>query len=95
MVESRPFSSSPQGSLQQPPSFAPVAYAPAAPAVSSSVRAAPVAPIDPFAVGRPVLVTWSNGQRYPATVLQLSATHILVAFGDGQRHWVERVFVTA
>jgi hypothetical protein len=95
MVESRPFSSSPQGSPQQAPSFAPVAYAPAAPAVSPSVRAAPVAPIEPFAVGRPVLVTWSNGQRYPATVLQLSATHVLVAFGDGQRHWVERVFVTA
>ena len=89
MAESRPFSSSPQA---QP--FAPGGYAPAAP-VAPSVRAAPVAPIDPFALGRPVLVTWSNGQRYPATVLQLSATHILVAFGDGQRHWVERVFVTA
>ncbi len=89
MAESRPFSSSPQA---QP--FAPGGYAPAAP-VAPSVRAAPVAPIDPFALGRPVLVTWSNGQRYPATVLQLSPTHILVAFGDGQRHWVERVFVTA
>ncbi len=90
MAESRPFSSSPQA---QP--FAPGGYAPAAPSVSPSVRAVPVAPVDPFALGRPVLVTWSNGQRYPATVLQLSATHILVAFGDGQRHWVERVFVTA
>lgn len=92
MAESRPFSA------PQPASFPPAAYASSpAPLAVPSARAVPVAPpalVDPFTVGRAVLVTWSNGQRYPATVLQLSPTHLLVAFGDGQRHWVERVFVS-
>jgi hypothetical protein len=48
-----------------------------------------------FAPGSRVQVTWSNGQRYPGTVQQLSGTQCLVAFPDGQQHWVEMQFVSA
>jgi hypothetical protein len=47
-----------------------------------------------FAPGARVNVTWSNGQRYPATVSQVSGTQCLVVFPDGQQHWVEMQYVT-
>jgi len=43
--------------------------------------------------GTRVQVTWSNGQRYPATVQQISGTQCLVLFPDGQQHWVEMQYV--
>ena len=39
------------------------------------------------------MVTWSNGQRYPATVWQVSQGRCLVAFPDGQQHWVDVSFL--
>jgi hypothetical protein len=47
-----------------------------------------------FAPGARVHVTWSNGQRYPATVSQTSGTQCLVVFPDGQQHWVEMQYLT-
>jgi hypothetical protein len=41
-----------------------------------------------------VLVHWADGHRYPGTVLQLSPTHVLVAFPNGHREWVDQSYVT-
>jgi len=55
---------------------------------------APPTPSFGFAPGARVNVTWSNGQRYPATVSQVSGTKVLVVFPDGQQHWVEMQYLT-
>lgn len=47
-----------------------------------------------YAPGARVNVTWSNGQRYPATVSQISGTQCLVIFPDGQQHWVEMQYLS-
>jgi hypothetical protein len=47
-----------------------------------------------FPPGARVHVTWSNGQRYPATVSQVNGTQCLVVFPDGQQHWVEMQFLS-
>ena len=47
-----------------------------------------------YAPGARVNVTWSNGQRYPATVSQISGTQVLVVFPDGQQHWVEMHYLS-
>jgi hypothetical protein len=41
-----------------------------------------------IAVGTQVLVAWSDGQRYPGTVVQVVPGQYLVAMGNGQQHWV-------
>jgi hypothetical protein len=46
-----------------------------------------------YSPGARVNVTWSNGQRYPGTVQQTSGTQCLVAFPDGQQHWVDMQYV--
>ena len=48
----------------------------------------------PNAPGSRVQVTWSNGQRYPATVSQVSGSQCLVVFPDGQQHWVEMQYLS-
>ena len=47
-----------------------------------------------YAPGSRVQVTWSNGQRYQATVSQVSGTQCLVVFPDGQQHWVEMQYLS-
>jgi hypothetical protein len=47
-----------------------------------------------YAPGSRVTVTWSNGQRYPGTVQQVSGTQCLVVFPDGQHHWVEMQYLS-
>lgn len=44
--------------------------------------------------GSRVQVTWSNGQRYPATVSQVSGSQCLVVFPDGQQHWVDMQYLS-
>ena len=46
-----------------------------------------------YVPGSRVTVTWSNGQRYPGTVQQVSGSQCLVVFPDGQHHWVEMQYV--
>jgi hypothetical protein len=46
-----------------------------------------------YTPGARVHVTWSNGQRYPATVSQVSGSQCLVVFPDGQQHWVEMQYL--
>ncbi len=56
---------------------------------------APVpAAVNPFPPGTMVLVHWSNGNRYPGTVLQASGGQLLVAFPNGQQHWVDVRYVS-
>ncbi len=47
----------------------------------------------PLMVGAHVGVLWSDGQTYPATIAQLTATHVLVRFANGHSQWVETRFV--
>jgi hypothetical protein len=47
----------------------------------------------PYMPGSMVLVHWSNGQRYPGTVLSLAGSQVLVAFPNGQQHWVDVQYV--
>jgi hypothetical protein len=46
-------------------------------------------------VGRAVLVQWSDGNRYPATIMQVSPNaQSQVAFPDGRTMWVENKYLT-
>ncbi len=48
-----------------------------------------------FGPGALVLVHWSDGNRYPGTVLQVAGTQILVSFPNGQQHWVDAKYVSS
>ena len=47
-----------------------------------------------LSVGARVMVQWSNGQRYPATVTGSQAGQLEVAFPDGRRVWVPQAYVS-
>jgi hypothetical protein len=47
-----------------------------------------------YAVGARVLVQWSDGRSYPATVVGAQAGQVHVAFPDGRRVWVPQHYVT-
>jgi hypothetical protein len=44
--------------------------------------------------GMGVLVQWSDGNRYPGSVVQVANGQVLVAFGNGQQQWVPESAVT-
>lgn len=46
-----------------------------------------------FSYGQAVMVQWSDGQRYPATVLTQQSGQVQVAFPDGRQVWVPQHFV--
>lgn len=54
--------------------------------------------IDPslavFTPGSRVMVAWSDGNRYPATVMQNMNGQVQVAFPDGRQIWVPSTVVT-
>jgi prepilin-type processing-associated H-X9-DG protein len=50
--------------------------------------------VAPFAPGAPVLVQWSDGHRYPATVMLVHSGQVQVAFPDGRQVWVPQPYVT-
>ena len=68
---------------------------PGAPAFAQPGPPAPPAapPAPAFAPGAPVLVTWSDGQRYGATVAQVAPGQYLCLFPNGQQHWVAAQWV--
>lgn len=66
-----------------PPAQTPVPYSP------------PPAAVNPYMPGTMVLVHWSNGNRYPGTILQVSGAQVLVAFPNGQQHWVDVRYVSS
>jgi hypothetical protein len=47
-----------------------------------------------FVAGRQVLVLWSDGNRYPATIMQVAAGQSQVVFPDGRNMWVENRYLT-
>ncbi|MBS2018251.1 MAG: hypothetical protein JST00_35605 [Deltaproteobacteria bacterium] len=79
--------SQPMNPYAQPAPYAPQPQAPAAPPPGAYQYGFGYAP------GSRVQVTWSNGQRYPGTVQQVSGAQCLVLFPDGQQHWVEMQYV--
>jgi hypothetical protein len=52
----------------------------------------PYAPFG-YAPGSRVLVTWATGQRFPATVQQVTPAQCLVMFDNGQQQWVDVQYV--
>lgn len=45
-------------------------------------------------VGRAVLVQWSDGNKYPATILQVHGNQCQIVFQNGQNMWVENQHLT-
>lgn len=44
--------------------------------------------------GRKVMVQWSDGNQYPATILQNTGAQAQVTFDNGQQMWVDPQFLT-
>lgn len=47
-----------------------------------------------FAPGTPVMVQWSDGNRYPATVVQAQGGQYLCAMQGGQQQWIQSQYVS-
>jgi hypothetical protein len=70
---------------------------PPAGAVSAAGSAPPgTAPTPPgVSRGAVVLVQWADGNRYPATVLHITGSLVLVAFPNGQQQWIDARYLSA
>lgn len=44
-------------------------------------------------VGAAVIVTWSDGKKYPGTVAQIGKGQYYVTMADGSQHWIPEAFV--
>ncbi len=64
--------------------------------VPSQVAAPAGTPPAPSGIvrGAVVLVHWADGNRYPATVLHISGSLVLVAFPSGQQQWVDARYLS-
>ena len=83
-------------SMQQPAPSDAQGQAFAQPVSSASYgQPAPAASQPAFAAGARVQVTWPNGQRYGATVVQVEADKVLCTFDGGQQQWVDASSVSA
>jgi hypothetical protein len=51
-------------------------------------------PVGGLAPGSRVLVTWSDGNRYPASVVQVAPGQCLIALSNGQQHWIAMQWLT-
>lgn len=49
--------------------------------------------VSTFAVGTRVMVTWSDGNRYPGTIAAVGQNQYLVAMSNGQQHWIPSNYV--
>lgn len=45
-------------------------------------------------VGRQVMVQWSDGNKYPATIMQIADNQSMVVFPDGRNMWIENQYLT-
>jgi hypothetical protein len=77
-----------QPSLDQHAAQAASAFAGAAAAGFNALGAGVNYLAGTFVVGARVLVTWSDGNRYPGTIAALGQGQHLIAMGDGQQHWI-------
>jgi hypothetical protein len=46
-----------------------------------------------FSVGARVMVTWSDGNRYPGTIAAVGQNQYLIHMSDGKQHWIPANFV--
>lgn len=46
-----------------------------------------------YSIGARVMVTWSDGNRYPGNVVRVHGNQVEVAFPDGRHVWVPMAFV--
>jgi hypothetical protein len=83
----------PSPAYQAPAAYAPQPYAAAPQAPAQPAQPAPQ-PMQSIPPGTMVLVYWADGQRYPGTVLQVSAQHLFVAFPNGIQQWIDVRYVT-
>jgi len=84
------------GDPGQPQANAPTPWNVGVPQAQTPVPYSPApAAVNPFPPGTMVLVHWSDGNRYPGTVLQASGAQLLVAFPNGQQHWVDVRYVSS
>jgi hypothetical protein len=56
-----------------------------------AAQAPPASPA--FAPGARVTLAWSDGNRYPATVVQVHGNQVLCAMENGQQQWVESQYL--
>ncbi|WP_394833547.1 hypothetical protein LVJ94_44275 [Pendulispora rubella] len=54
----------------------------------------PARPSLSFEVGSHVLVQWSDGNRYPGSIVQVASGQCLVLFSNGQHYWIDVRFVS-
>ncbi|AKV01081.1 hypothetical protein AKJ09_07744 [Labilithrix luteola] len=47
-----------------------------------------------YSIGAPVMVQWSDGNRYPGTIAQVHAGQLQIGFPDGRLVWVPEQYVT-
>ena len=59
-----------------------------APVVQPSASGMPSAAVPGLEVDRPVMITWSDGNRYPATLLQVGNGVCRCMLSDGRQVWV-------
>jgi hypothetical protein len=73
------------------------APSPAAPVASPAGAAPGTTPPAASGIvrGAVVLVHWADGNRYPATVLHISGSLVLVAFPNGQQQWIDARYLSA
>ena len=64
------------------------------PAAPPPVHRTPPPPSPVYGPGSRVLVQWSDGHRYEATVREANGPHLLVVFSNNAAHWVEQRFVS-
>ncbi|MBK6692142.1 MAG: zinc-ribbon domain-containing protein [Myxococcales bacterium] len=72
----------------------PPARDPSSAGAAVSPRAATHAEAPGLHPGSLVRVLWSDGQSYPATVVQMAPAHLLVQFGNGHQQWVELRYIS-
>jgi hypothetical protein len=83
----------PSPANQAPAAYAPQPYAAAPQGPAQAAQPAPQ-PMQSIPPGTMVLVYWADGQRYPGTVLQVSAQHLFVAFPNGIQQWIDMRYIT-
>jgi hypothetical protein len=61
---------------------------------AAGAGAGPAPGVEAMAAGTPVLVRWSDGQRYPGVVRESRSDQVLVAFPNGGLQWIPIMHVS-
>lgn len=63
-------------------------------ALGTAVGALVNSAVGAYSIGAPVMVQWSDGNRYPGTIAQVHDGQLQVGFPDGRLVWVPESYVT-